>query len=203
MLIKMTMMKPIKVIKDPEAFKLLADDTRRRIIFLLRAKEMTVSQISQVLQFTPQAVYHHIKKMTKSGFVEVVREERLGHLIESYYRATAEVYFCSVGDVSENVEYIEETTRVSLEGLKKIGIPITYTDQDVKELTKLSIDLEECCKNIEYEDAINELEEVDFLTKQSLKKMAENILLEEKDYEIQSELQKKKHKKLRSLLKRD
>jgi len=38
-------MKPVKAIKDPEAFKLLADEIRRRMVFLLRVKEMTASEV--------------------------------------------------------------------------------------------------------------------------------------------------------------
>ncbi len=38
-------MKPVKVIRDPDAFKLLADETRRRMVFLQRVEEMTVSQM--------------------------------------------------------------------------------------------------------------------------------------------------------------
>jgi DNA-binding transcriptional ArsR family regulator len=67
-------MKAIKVVDDPEKFKLLADDTRRRIVFLLRAKEMTVSQIASTLEVTPQAIYHHIKKLQKADLVKVTRE---------------------------------------------------------------------------------------------------------------------------------
>ena len=82
-------MKSMITISDPEGFKLFADETRRRIVFLLRAKEMTVSQIAQEFNLTPQAVYHHIKRLVKGGMVEVTREVRVDHLIESYYRATA------------------------------------------------------------------------------------------------------------------
>ena len=32
-------LKAVKHISDPEAFKILADETRRKMIFLLRAKE--------------------------------------------------------------------------------------------------------------------------------------------------------------------
>ncbi len=72
--------------------KLLGDETRRKIVFLLRAKEMTVSKIADELNVTPQAVYHHIKKLVETELVEVTREVRVDHLIESYYRATAEVF---------------------------------------------------------------------------------------------------------------
>ena len=64
-------MKAFKVIKSPEAFQLLADETRRRIIYLLRAKEMTVSQISAELGLTPQAIYHHIRKMRDAKIFQI------------------------------------------------------------------------------------------------------------------------------------
>ena len=85
-------MKAFKLIKDPNAFQLLGDETRRRIIYLLRAKEMTVSQIAGELNLTPQAIYHHIRKLRDAGMVEVAREERVDHYIETYYRAAE---FCA------------------------------------------------------------------------------------------------------------
>ena len=67
-------MKSFKVIKDPDAFQLLADETRRRVIYLLRAKEMTVAQIAEELKLTPQAIYHHIRKLKDAEMVEVARD---------------------------------------------------------------------------------------------------------------------------------
>src|SRR5207253_1996382 len=72
--------KAFKLITDPDAFQLLGDETRRRIIYLLRAKEMTVSQIAGELNLTPQAIYHHIRKLRDAGMVEVAREQRVDHL---------------------------------------------------------------------------------------------------------------------------
>src|SRR2546427_241267 len=72
--------KAFKLITDPDAFQLLGDETRRRIIYLLRAKEMTVSQIAGELNLTPQAIYHHIRKLRDAGMVEVAREEGVDHL---------------------------------------------------------------------------------------------------------------------------
>src|SRR5439155_197835 len=66
--------KAFKLITDPDAFQLLGDETRRRIIYLLRAKEMTVSQIAGELNLTPQAIYHHIRKLMDAGMVEDVHE---------------------------------------------------------------------------------------------------------------------------------
>ena len=62
-------MKPVKMIKDPDSFKLLGDETRRKIVFLLRVKEMTVSQIAAELNLTPQAVSDYIKQLLKDGLI--------------------------------------------------------------------------------------------------------------------------------------
>jgi len=47
-------MRAFKFVKDPGAWELMADDTRRRVVYLLRAKEMTVGQIAEQLQKTPR-----------------------------------------------------------------------------------------------------------------------------------------------------
>ncbi|KON31702.1 MAG: hypothetical protein AC479_08405 [miscellaneous Crenarchaeota group-6 archaeon AD8-1] len=87
-------MKPFKNISDPEAFKLMADKTRRKIIFLLRAKEMTVSQIAHELNITH-------------------------HLIESYYQATAEVFHFTIGKTSRGKKVLKEETKVALKALER------------------------------------------------------------------------------------
>src|SRR5438034_896562 len=86
------------------------DDTRRRVVYLLRAKEMTVGQIHHELQLTPQAIYHHIRKLLDAGLVEVAKEERVGHFIETYYRATAEVFEFIHGEGGSE-KYGEQRTR--------------------------------------------------------------------------------------------
>ncbi|UCE45589.1 MAG: winged helix-turn-helix transcriptional regulator [Methanobacteriota archaeon] len=86
-------MKETKIIRDPEAIQLLADETRMKMIYLLRAKELTVSQIAAELGLTTQTIYHHVKKLKECDMIEVAREERVDHLVESYYRATAGTFY--------------------------------------------------------------------------------------------------------------
>ena len=62
-----------RIIRNPEAVQLVADETRRKIIFLLRIREMNVSQIAKELNLTPQAVYHHIRRLVNCQLIEVVR----------------------------------------------------------------------------------------------------------------------------------
>src|SRR5205807_2369981 len=79
-------LRTFKFIRDPNAFELMADDTRIRVVYLLRAKEMTVGQIHHELQLTPQAIYHHIRKLLNEGLEELAKKERVGHFIKTYYR---------------------------------------------------------------------------------------------------------------------
>lgn len=105
-------MKSVKVFKDPGAFKILADETRRKIIYLLRVKERTVSQIAEELGKTPQVIYHHIRKLLDADMVEVAKEVRIDHFIETYYQATAEVFECVCAEECRSID-------TSAEELKK------------------------------------------------------------------------------------
>jgi DNA-binding transcriptional ArsR family regulator len=118
-------MKHFKSINNPEAFKLMADESRRKIVFLLRAKEMTVSQIAHELSITPQTIYHHMRKLVESNLVEVTREVRVDHLIESYYRATAEVFHFTIGKTSRGKEFLQEETESALKALSEGDLGIS------------------------------------------------------------------------------
>jgi DNA-binding transcriptional ArsR family regulator len=195
-------LKPIKAIKDPEAFQLLGDETRRKIVFLLRVKEMTVSQIAAELSITPQAVYHHIKKLRKGGMVEVAREERIDHLIESYYRATAETFFCSVGKTPRSRELAEDQVRTVLNALKRLGFSLEFDENQISQLIDVWSKLDEYKGSEKFEDAISNLDEVDFLTKQAVQKYAETLSMSDEEFVRQQELRKKFRDLLISLVKK-
>jgi DNA-binding transcriptional ArsR family regulator len=194
-------MKAVKHITDPEAFKILADDTRKRMIFLLRVKEMTVSQIADELDLTPQTVYHHIKRLVEAGMVEVTREVRVDHLIESYYMSTAEVFHLTVGKTSGGKETLKEMIPVTLDALKRLGFNITYTDKDVAQLAELTMERAECCSAKEYEDAVSKLEDVDLFTKEDVQEYAALLSMSDKQLEEQDEIDRKFRTLLRSLVK--
>jgi DNA-binding transcriptional ArsR family regulator len=198
-------MRTIKTITDPEAFQLLADETRRKIIFLLRVKEMTVSQIAEQLNLSPQAVYHHIKKLQKGDLVEVVREERLGHLIESYYRTTAETFNLSVGKAftrtPKNRKIAMQREAETLDALKKIGFNIKYDDNDLNRIVDIRAELEDCCGSIDYEEKVSNLEDLDFVTKLEASEYATTISMSDKEFARQEEIKKKLRNLLKSLVK--
>lgn len=194
-------MKPVKAIKDPEAFKLLGDETRRKILYLLRAKEMTVAQIAQALNLTPQAVYHHIKKMLDAEMVEVTREERAGHLIESYYRATAEGFYCVVGKTSSSIEVAKTEMKTILDALKKLGFKIEFDDEKTSQLVKLKTELDRLCKSGEFDEGISEQEDIDYISQLYLGELAEMLSMTDEEFKKQQELERKIRELLVSMLK--
>ena len=204
-------MKPIQVLRDPEAFKLLADETRRKILYLLRVKDMTVSQLASELDLTPQALYHHIKKLLEGGMVEVAREERIGHLIESYYRAVAEDFLFITGKLSAQTlrdrNLAEEQVTVVLNALKKLGFNLDFDENKISQLVDLRADLTtECFENdekcIRVQDEIWNMDDLNLLTKQIACELATTLLMSDEGFVRQQETRKKLRDLLLSLAKK-
>src|SRR5467141_4390538 len=169
-------MKAFKVISDPEAFQLLADETRRRVIYLLRAKEMTVSQIAGELSLTPQAIYHHIRKLRDAGMVEVAREERVDHFIETYYRASAEVFNMSHGQ-GGSTSFHETKTTESLQALAKLGFQVRTDPQVVSKIVETQQQMGKIGEKDELANRIGALDDIDFFVKQEVAHLAQLLTM--------------------------
>ncbi len=191
-------MKAFKLIKDPEAFQLLGDETRRKILYLLRAKEMTVSQIAAELNLTPQAIYHHIRKMREAQLVEVAREERVDHFIETYYRATAEMFNLSHGE-GMSKDYLEQKITEALQALSRIGLRVRTDPQVVSRLVELEKRMEQLGENAGWADAIANLDDVDFFVKQGVAHLAKLTAMSDKEFAEYLNLEREHRKLLRSL----
>jgi DNA-binding transcriptional ArsR family regulator len=175
-------MKAFRVIRDPDAIELLGDETRRRVIYLLRARELTISQMAEELGLTPPAIYHHIKKLLAAGMVEVSKEERVENFIEIYYRATAEVFEFSYG-TGKTPEYQEQRTKESLEALHKIGINVKIDPGTVSKIVEVQKKLEELGSNPVLDEKVGGLEAVDFLGKQEIKNYARIIAMSDEQWQ--------------------
>lgn len=174
-------MKAVKTITNPEAFEILADQTRRKIIYLLKVKELTVSQIASEMGLTAQAIYHHIRKMKKVGVVEVAREERVGHFIETYYRSAAEMFHLSCGETKGD-RATEELVKNSLEGLTKIGLISKPSEKAVKKIVALSGEVDKCSCAGKWTEKIENMDEVGFFVKQYMLEYAAMITEDDKSH---------------------
>jgi predicted transcriptional regulator len=176
-------MRTIMEIKDPEAIQLLGDESRRKIIFLLRAKPMNVSQIAEELSLSPQTVYHHIQKLKNAEMVEVVKEERVGHLIESYYQTTAEVFNYTLGKPSAGVETQKKLVETVVNAINRIGFNLEYNDETAQKIVDAENKVESLLHTGKFDEAISKLDDVDFISKEKSVEVAMNLSLSDKEFE--------------------
>lgn len=191
--------KAFKVIDNPEAFQLLADETRRRMIYLLRAKEMTVSQIAEELHLTPQAIYHQVRKLKDAGLVEVAKEERVDHFIETYYRATAEVFHMAHG-VGETKDYAEGEVKEALNGLSKLGLKMKNDPDSLQKIAEIAKDIEDPMKKSELTEKATAIDDVDFFARQAVFEYIYLLSMSEKEFERYLKRYRELRESLRSLL---
>ncbi len=158
-----------------------------------------MSQIAAELELTPQAIYHHIRKLRDAGMVEVGREERVDHFIESYYRATAEVFYLEHGEAEEK-ELAEKRTGEALRSLARIGVHVRTDPEAVAKVVELEQRAEELGAKAELTDRVSELEDIDFLTRQGIAHFAKMLNMSDKDFEEYLRLQKEIREHLRTEL---
>lgn len=161
-----------------------------------------MSQLAGELGLTPQAVYHHIKKLLKAGLVEVAREERVEHLIESYYRAAAEAFLFHMGEASLGQKYAAEELQAAVKGLKELGFEIEEDQAKMARLFELQAKLANCCGSEKYDSEVSKLESAGFMTKQTILEYARLLSLSDEEYEEYRRLHKEYREALKSLLKK-
>ncbi len=191
-------MRTLKVFKDAKSFELAADPTRRRIIHLLRARELAVSQIADELKMTPQAIYHHVRKMLDADLIEVAKEERVDHFIETYYRATAELFEFSYGETTDQ-KYKEARTKEALQALTRIGLTTPIDEETIAKYARLAGKMKSAytlCSS-ELADKISQLEDLDHFAKQDAIEIATYVCMNDKQFEELQTLQREARELLR------
>jgi hypothetical protein len=136
----------------------------------------------------------------------VTREERCGHLIESYYRATAEMFSLSHGRTTakslRSKQLTTEQITKALQALKKVGFKIKYDEKKISQIVDAQNELEECCEDIsKLEKSIYEINELDLFTKKATRKLAKILTMSEKDLKKEHEKRKKYRELIISLTK--
>ncbi|EGK07101.1 ArsR family transcriptional regulator [Desmospora sp. 8437] len=64
-----------------EAFKALADPTRRRILHLLRKRDLTAGEIAEHFSMTKPSLSHHLNTLKQANLV--LRERQGQHILYS------------------------------------------------------------------------------------------------------------------------
>jgi len=192
-------MRAFKVITDPKGFDVIGDKTRRRIIYILRARELSVSQIAEQLQVTPQAIYHHIKKLLETGMVEVAKEERIGHFIETYYKASAEVFDFQYGEY-DTQKSGEAETKEAITALERVGFVLRADDEVISKYVKLVMKIESAGSNPEVEEKLAEMPDIGLFGAQHARKLARLLTMTDKQYDDYQALEREARTLLKSKL---
>ncbi len=122
----------IKIIKDPEVAKLLADETRRRILHMLRHSEMSPADLAKALDRNFSSIQHHLSQLVGAGLVEQTREEKVRNMIQPYYHATAHRFIISYS-LSESLQKDDEYTQYQETTLQKMIPGLGSFNVDVPE----------------------------------------------------------------------
>src|SRR5256886_12461156 len=102
--------------------------------------------------------------MRDADLVEVAREERVDHFIETYYRATAEMFNLSHGE-GMSPAYAAEKATEALQALAKIGLRVRTDPEVVGRIVQLEKRMEAVGETPGWAEAISWLQAVDFLVR--------------------------------------
>jgi DNA-binding transcriptional ArsR family regulator len=181
-------MKPVKVLSDPKTFELLADSTRRQIVNLLKARELTVSQIAEQLSKTPQTIYHHMRKLVEGGLVEVSRQETVENFIERYYRATAEIFEVRHGE--GDVDLDEADIGNVLHSLSMSGIIGKIDDKSISRSISIMKKMRTLGFGPDLQEKLDKLKDADLAIKLHTVEYAEVLLMSDHDFAEYQKLQR-------------
>jgi len=149
-------MREIEIVEDPETIKIIVEETRSKILRLLRFRDMTISEIASILNKDVSTVFRHIKKLEKAGLVEVTGERKVHNIPEKIYGRTIKTIFLAP-EAYENNSFVrrfkEKEAQEVIEALSEIGYNvkdhdslkeiISYLDEITKEdINRLKRDMD-------------------------------------------------------------
>ena len=132
------------IIKDPEVGKLLADDTRRHILYTLGHHEMSASDLAKSFKKNHSSIIHHLNSLLDAGLIEVTRTEKVRNMVVPYYRSVSRSFHVSYSlseALAEDPDFAawqEEYIQRMMEGLDAYNIIIPDEQKDkVRDLLRI------------------------------------------------------------------
>jgi hypothetical protein len=114
--------------------------------------------------------------------VEVGREERVDHFIETYYRATAEMFNMAHGKAASS-QVMEDEVREACGGLEKLGIKAEVDDAAVGKIVGLIKHMKDPDAASPWAEKISELDGVSYFAKQELLEFLHLISYSDREFE--------------------
>ncbi len=124
----------VLIITDPQTVKVLSEETRFKILKLLREHPMTVNELSHTLRRDRTTIYRHIKALENVGLVE----EFDNHRNEKVYARTARMFLIKAEPDESIVKFREAYLQIEAEKLVRILEKAGFNIRDREELRDLA-----------------------------------------------------------------
>lgn len=176
----------VRFFEDSKKLRMGLEDTRNKILQLLKIEDMSISQIAEALNKNNSTIFRHIKKLEEAGFVEVKGERKEHHIPEKIYGRTADVFLLSPEPMDMNIpldlRWKEDSVKRCLELLYDIGFrcPEEVVDELTDFLKKVDIEITD-----DVGKSISDMD-VDFFTMVQLRFLSTFVKIEN-DYSLKEE----------------
>jgi len=135
-------MKEIEIVDDPDKIKIIIEDTRTKILRLLKFRDMTISELASILNKDVSTIFRHIKKLEAAGFVKVTGERKIHNVPEKIYGRTVKTIFLAPETYAKD-EAIKKMNKKRVEILVDTLQSLGYEVKDFDSLFELLIHLDE------------------------------------------------------------
>jgi len=139
-------MKAVRIIRDPETIKLLADLVRREVLRLLAVEPLTQTQLAEKMRLTEPSMSHHLQILRKAGLITIRRAEVGSHgILEKYYESSAKLFIEDWEKIPPDLRrYFVHSHMERLRGMLSVfqliaegqGRNIEVTSDEIKELAQ-------------------------------------------------------------------
>ncbi|NJE10970.1 winged helix-turn-helix domain-containing protein [Thermococcus sp. MAR1] len=127
-------MREVLIITEPERVRVLSDETRFKILQLLRDRPMTINELSDAIGKDRTTIYRHVKMLESAGLVEELEI----HGNERVYARAARIFLIKA-DPDESVEeFRQDYLQVEAEKLVQILEKAGFRIEDRETLKKLA-----------------------------------------------------------------
>ncbi len=173
-------MKEIEIVDDPEIIKVIIEDTRSKILRLLRFRDMTISEIASILNKDISTIFRHIKKLEKHGLIKVTGERKMHNVPEKLYGRTVRTIILAPESYERNAfikRYAEKRVINIKNALEKLGYHVESKDDLYKfilYLDELSTEkIENLQRDIDWNDLwrLREILTILSMTPEDIKKL--------------------------------
>jgi DNA-binding transcriptional ArsR family regulator len=82
----------VLVVQERQQLRALADEHRAKIVFLLRERAASISELAAALDSPKGTVGHHVKVLERAGLIRIVRTRKVRALTEKYYGRVARLF---------------------------------------------------------------------------------------------------------------